>query len=133
MNQLPHPSVLIVEDDGLIAMHLTEVLEKAGYDVMKPENSGEKAIARLQAPPYPDIILMDIGLNGKLDGIETARQIRKNYDIPIVFLTAYSDEERIVKAAEVSPYGYLIKPCTGDEILNTVKEILQIEDKAILS
>jgi CheY-like chemotaxis protein len=89
------PSILIVEDDGLIAIHLQEILQKAGYHVPDPLASGEEAIDYVKAYSCPDLILMDITLNGKLDGIETAQQIRTCNDIPVIFLTAHSDANRL--------------------------------------
>jgi CheY-like chemotaxis protein len=77
------PSMLIVEDDGLIALHLQELLRNSGYNVPGPVASGEEAIEYVRTSPLPDLILMDITLDGKLNGIETARQIRKISDIPV--------------------------------------------------
>jgi len=113
-------SILIVEDEGLIALHITEILSNAGYSVGDPIPSGEEAIEYLAAFPAPDLILMDIGLAGSLTGIETARQIRARADIPVVFLTAYSDQARIREAEEVSPYGRLMKPFTDRDLLAAV-------------
>jgi CheY-like chemotaxis protein len=113
-----------VEDEGLIALHLTEMLEKAGYRVPDPVFSGEMAIKALEKSPTPDLILMDIGLAGPLDGIETAKKIRHQYTIPIVFLTAYSDRGRIEQAKEVSSFAYLIKPVSEDDLLAAIRDAL---------
>jgi CheY-like chemotaxis protein len=117
-------SVLIVEDDGLIAMHLSETLEKAGYQVMSPENSGENAISRIGKGLNPDVILMDIGLSGKIDGIQTTREIRQICDIPVIFLTAYSNEARINEAKKISPYGYILKPCMEHDLVGAIEKAL---------
>jgi CheY-like chemotaxis protein len=116
--------ILIVEDEGLIALHLTELLEKAGYRVSGPEYSGEMVLRKLGTSPLPDLVLMDIALAGSLDGIETARQIRQQYPIPVIFLTAYSNQKRIDEAQEVSPFGYLRKPVMEDELLGAIKKAL---------
>ena len=117
-------TILIVEDEGLIALHLTELLEKAGFHVSEPASSGEMVLRELGSSSLPDLILMDIALAGSLDGIETARQIRQRHDIPIIFLTAYSNQNRIDEAQEVSPFGYLRKPVMDDELLAAISSAL---------
>ena len=117
-------TILIVEDEGLIALHLTELLEKAGFHVSEPASSGETVLRELGTSPIPDLILMDIALAGSLDGIETARQIRQRHDIPIIFLTAYSNQNRVDEAQEVSPFGYLRKPVMDDELLGAIRKAL---------
>ena len=90
----------IVEDEGLIALHLTETLENRRFRIIGAVHSGEMALRALEKSPKPDLIIMDIGLAGSLDGIETARKIWKQDAIPIIFLTAYSDKNRMEKAKE---------------------------------
>lgn len=124
MEMMTRASILIVEDDGLIAMHLCETLEKAGYHVMNPENSGENAISRIGKGLCPDVILMDIGLGGKLDGIQTSREIRQIRDIPVIFLTAYSNEGCIAEAKKISPYGYILKPCMEHDLVGAIEKAL---------
>ncbi len=84
--------ILIAEDEGLIALHLMEMLTEAGYTIPDPFASGEDLLDYLTRSTRPDIILMDIGLGGRIDGIETAREVKKRYTIPVIFLTAYSDQ-----------------------------------------
>jgi CheY-like chemotaxis protein len=117
--------ILIVEDEGLIALHLTELLEKAGYHVSGPAYSGEMVLRELGISPLPDLILMDIALAGSLDGIETARKIRERYPIPVIFLTAYSNQNRIDEAWGVSPFGYLKKPVMEDELLAAIGRAME--------
>jgi len=121
---MDHASILIVEDDGLIAMHMTEMLERVGYKVMAPEYSGENAVSRIRSGPIPDVILMDIGLSGEMDGIQTAQEIRKLARVPIIFLTAYSDDSRIRGARQISSYGYLLKPCMEHDLVNAIENAL---------
>jgi len=113
-------SVMVVEDDGLIAMHLAEMLDHAGYAVLSTEYSGENALARLKEPPLPDVILMDIGLGGRIDGIETARRLRKRYGIPVIFLSAYSNEARIAEIKEIPSCQYILKPCLEQDIVAAI-------------
>ena len=116
-------TVLVVEDEGLIALHMTEMLEKAGYRVAGPAFSGEMVLRELGKSSLPDLILMDIALAGKLDGIETARQIRQQFPaIPLIFVTAYSPERTLDRMRDISPEGVLIKPFRDTDLLALVKK-----------
>ncbi len=101
--------ILIVEDEAVVAMEIQSTLESLGYIVIGAVNSGEKA-AHIATVDKPDIILMDIQLKGELDGIEAASQIRLDSDIPVIFLTAYAEEDRLQRAKLTLPFGYLLKP-----------------------
>jgi CheY-like chemotaxis protein len=114
--------ILIVEDEGLIALHLMEMLTEAGYTIPDPLASGEDLLDYLKRSTRPDIILMDIGLGGRIDGIETAREVRKRYTIPVIFLTAYSDQNRMEEAHRVTPYQCLIKPVMQHDLLGTLEK-----------
>ena len=116
--------ILIVEDEGLIALHLMEILTNAGYRVLEPVASGEEALRQLGNNPRPDLILMDITLDGSLDGIETTRKIRKMCTIPVIFLTAHSNSLIISRAKEVSPCGYIVKPVMEKDLLEHVEKAL---------
>jgi len=118
-------SILIVEDDGLIALHLQELLQNAGYDVPPPVASGEEAIEYVRTCPLPDLILMDVTLDGRIDGIETARQIQKSFGIPVIFLSAHSATNRLSQRDEVKPYGFLGKPFIGSDVIAAVEKALQ--------
>jgi len=113
-------TILVVEDEGLIALHLTEILEKAGYRVISPAYSGEMALRALETSPKPDLVLMDIGLAGSLDGIETARQIKKRSPVPLIFITAYTSENMLARMREAAPDGFIIKPFIDSELLDLV-------------
>jgi PAS domain S-box-containing protein len=107
--------IFVVEDQRLIAADLENTLRKLGYDVVGSAASGEEAIAR--APEAaPDLVLMDIRLRGKMDGIQAAALIRRRIDIPIVYLTAYADEETIRSAKLTGPFGYVVKPFNEREL-----------------
>jgi two-component system, response regulator PdtaR len=113
-------SILVVEDDAIIALNSYELLTKSGFTVPKIFASGEELLLHLDRSGPPDLILMDIGLAGKLDGIETARRVKKQYDIPVIFLTAYSDDKRIAEAWEISPNGYIVKPFIERQFIDVI-------------
>ena len=101
--------ILLVEDEGIVAKDLQMRLHTLGYEVCGWFTSGEEALA--QGPGLaPDLVLMDIHLKGKMDGIEAAERLRTSHGIPIVFLTAHADESTIERAKIASPLGYILKP-----------------------
>jgi two-component system, response regulator PdtaR len=102
--------VLIVEDDETTATHLQSALTGLGYRVSGVARTAERALQCL-VTRVPDLILMDIELAGKMDGIDAAKQIHSEWSIPVVFLTASGDSDTVRRASEVEPYSYLIKPC----------------------
>lgn len=102
-------SVLVVEDESIVAKDIQQSLTKLGYNVLGTASTGEKAIA-LATELKPDVVLMDIMLKGNLTGIDAAAEIKKNEGIPVIFLTAYADEGTLAKAKVTEPYGYIIKP-----------------------
>ncbi len=101
--------ILIVEDEAIIAMEIESQLQNLGYEVTSIVDTGKKAIAKAESDK-PDLILMDIRIKGKTDGIDTAAEIRNRFEIPVVFSTAYLDEERIARAKITMPFGYVLKP-----------------------
>ena len=116
-------SILVVEDNGIIALQIGELLEKNGYRVSGTTAYGEEAV-ELAKKNLPDLICMDIELMGKIDGIETARRIHEHADIPLIFLTAYSDSRRLARATETAPYNYIVKPFDERELLVAVEMAL---------
>ena len=117
-------TILIVEDDGLIALYLTDLLEKAGYRIVGTVSSGEMVFQLLENYPKPDLILMDIGIAGSLDGIETAQQVRQRFSVPVIFVTAYTSENTIERIREIAPEGYIGKPFLDNEILALIRKVL---------
>lgn len=107
--------ILIVEDEGLIAMDLKSRLQNLGYDVPHIALSGEEAVKKAREI-QPDLVIMDIKLSGDMDGIEAADIIRVSCDIPIIFLTAFLDEALLRRAKIIEPYGYVLKPFDEREL-----------------
>jgi PAS domain S-box-containing protein len=108
-------TVLIVEDEGILAIELKKKLENLSYKVLAVASSGEEAV-ELAAKHKPDLILMDIVLKGEMDGIEAADKIRGLLNVPVIYLTAYSDEDTVKRAKLTEPFGYLVKPYNGKEL-----------------
>ena len=113
-------NILVVEDETLIAWNIKSVLEQLDYEVAAIAKSGEEAIREAEKIK-PDLVLMDINLNGEMDGVETASEIKKLLDIPVIFITAYSDEEIIGRAKLIEPYGYIFKPFDERELLTNIE------------
>jgi len=113
-------TILIVEDDGILVAQLQDRLTGLGYTVLEPVDSGEAAIAAVKAQP-PDIVLMDIMLAGAMDGITAAGRIQSAADIPIVYLTGYSQDLLLQQAKVTAPYGYLVKPVSERELAATLE------------
>jgi len=101
--------IFIVEDDPIIGNHLHRLLVEFGYQVAGPVTRGEDAVTQV-IQCHPNLILMDITLEGEMDGIQAAEKIRSLYDVPIVYLTAYTDQKTLQRAKITDPFGYLIKP-----------------------
>jgi PAS domain S-box-containing protein len=116
--------VMIVEDEPLIGVDLRENLINFGYNVVGISSSGEEAIEEA-IKTRPEIVLMDIQLNGKLNGIETAKLIKKKLGIPIIYLTGSSDDKTLDTALEASPSGYLLKPFAPRQLHTSIQTALK--------
>ena len=112
--------ILIVEDEVIVGMDIQRRLKNLGYIVPVVVSSGEEAINKAKEN-NPDLILMDIDLNSKMDGIEAAFKIHTFCDIPIIYLTAYSDEKTFEKAQINVPYAYIVKPFRDRELQITLE------------
>ena len=110
-------NIMIVEDEFVIAMETKNNLKNLGYEVTSIVDSGEKVIARIKED-IPDLILMDIRIKGEMDGIEVAELIRSDYDrsIPLIFVSAFAEDEKLERAKLVYPSGYLVKPVQAREL-----------------
>lgn len=107
-NEMASARILVVEDENITAVDIREGLIELGYDVPAIVSTGEEALKKTE-DLKPDLVLMDISLKGEMDGIEAAREIRTRFGIPIIYLTAYSDEDTVERAKITEPSGYLLK------------------------
>lgn len=115
--------IMLVEDEMIVAVGMQRRLENMGYVVLDIVDNGEEAV-RKAGELKPDLILMDIVLKGEMDGIEAAQQIHELYDIPIIYLTAYSDEETLERAKITEPFGYVLKPFEDREVQSVIEMAL---------
>ncbi|MBU7026550.1 MAG: response regulator, partial [Theionarchaea archaeon] len=114
--------IMIVEDERIVAEDIRRSLENLGYTVSAMVSSGEEAIEK--AEDNPDLVLMDIVLRGDMDGIETAQQLKSQFNIPVVYLTAYADDKKLQRAIVTEPYGYLLKPFEDRELHTAIEMAL---------
>ena len=127
--------ILIVEDEFIVAEDIKVHLYNFGYEVVGTVNTGENAIEKARELK-PDIILMDITLQGELTGIEAADQVRIHYNIPVIYLTAFAQQETIDLAKKTGPYGFLTKPINYDDLQRTIDIALykhEMENKLMVS
>jgi putative two-component system response regulator len=101
--------ILVVEDEGIVALDIQKRLQALGYGVSGLASSGEEAMEMLLRN-RPDLVLMDIQLCGRMDGVDTAGQILASFHIPVIYLTAYADSETLERAKITGPFGYILKP-----------------------
>ena len=107
--------IFIVEDQRIVSLTLRRMLQKMGYTVAGIASSGEEAL-KTSVPPPPDLVLMDIGLPGELDGVATAERLRATRDVPVIFLTGYSDADTLGRAQLIGPAAYILKPIEAREL-----------------
>ncbi len=115
--------ILVVEDERVVAEDIQRSLQSFGYAVPAIVATGEDAIKKVEEYK-PDIVLMDIVLRGEMDGIEAANQIRSRFNIPIIYLTAHTDEKRLKRAKITEPFGYIIKPFEDREVYTAIEMAL---------
>lgn len=117
MNKL---KIGVVEDEVIIADHLVEILVKLGYEVAEPAGSYGEAIQMIE-DEKPDLLLLDIQLKGKKDGIDLGKKIKEDYHLPFIFLTANADSATVERAKNVNPSSYLIKPFTKEDLYTAIE------------
>ena len=115
--------ILIVEDERIVTEDIRTKLEYVGYVVAGIASSGEESLKKTEKL-QPDLVLMDIVLEGKMDGIEAASQILSRFNIPVVYLTAYSDERTLKKAKVTEPFGFIIKPFEAQDLFTAIEMAL---------
>ena len=128
-------SILIIEDEGVVAHDIARRLKKLGYDVAAIKSSSDQALHYLQIHT-PDLILCDIMIDGPQDGIEVAEEVYQTKKIPLIFLTALSDRNTLDRAKKALPYGYIVKPFDNHDLLTAVelalyKHSVELEKLAI--
>ena len=116
-------TILVVEDEAIVATDIAQRLKRGGYDVPAVAATGEAAL-RMTEELHPDLVLMDILLKGEKDGIETAREIEDQFEIPIIFLTGQADESTLERVKNTSHYGFLLKPIDAASLFPTVEMAL---------
>jgi len=116
-------NILIVEDDPITVLHLKEMLKLKGYGIIGPESDGLSAV-ETAIREEPDLILMDVIIGGEIDGIDTAMRIQSDLDVPVVYLTASTDDANLKRAQETDPYGYLIKPVKEYDLYSAIETAL---------
>lgn len=114
--------IIIVEDEGIVAMDISRSLAVMGYEVAFIADSGEKTLEKIESE-NADLILMDVELKGSINGIETAKRIKEKFKIPVVFLTAFEDEATLSRIGQIGS-GYLVKPFEDDNLRNTIEKVL---------
>ena len=112
--------ILIVEDEHIVAMGIKRMLKSLGYTVTGVASSGKDAISKAEST-FPDLILMDIMLKGELDGVEAAKEIKERFDVPIVYLTAYSDSNILERVKKTGPSGYIVKPFDEKDLYSNIE------------
>ncbi len=125
---MPKNNILVVEDEAIVSKDIQQNLKKLGYNIVGAVDTGEKAIAKANETT-PDLVLMDIMLKGSMSGIEAAEQIRNNLSIPVIYLTAYADENTLAKAKVTEPYGYIIKPFKEIDLHTSIEMALYKHSK----
>ena len=118
-----HPRILVVEDEPIVAADLKVRLDMLGCKVVGTAASGEKALA-LAEQLLPDLVLMDIRLEGAMDGVEAAQQIRQRWHLAVVYLTAYADDATVDRAKVTEPFGYILKPFKDRELKTVIEMAL---------
>ena len=115
---------MVVEDERIVGLHLELMLKSFGYDVVANVANGEQALQTIEET-LPDLVLMDVSIEGEIDGIDTAARIPPSHHIAVVYLTSYSDEATLERARATKPYGYLLKPFSERELRATIEMVLE--------
>ena len=120
----PLPRALIVEDEALIAEELRERLSRLGFSIIATVDSADEGVT-IATRERPDLVLMDIRLKGEKDGVDAAREIRQQVDLPVVYITAYSDRLTVDRAKKSDHDGFLLKPFHRSELQSTIQVAME--------
>lgn len=123
-------NILIVEDEAIVARDIQQSLRKSGYNVTEIVASGEMALKSI-AEFQPDLIMLDIMLKGSMSGVDVSEVVKKNYNIPVIFLTAYADQSTLERAKVTEPFGYIIKPFKEIDLHTTIEMALYKHKKIL--
>jgi CheY-like chemotaxis protein len=115
--------IMVVEDESIVAKDLELTLRRLGYIVPATAASSDDALSKA-AQHRPDLVLMDVHIKGAIDGIATARRLRREMNIPVIYLTAYADDGTVARARETEPFGYLLKPFNERELKSMLEVAL---------
>ena len=115
--------ILVVEDEAIIALDIQSILSKIGFGQSEVVHSGEESIQKVAAG-RPHLVLMDIKLRGTLDGIQAAREIFYQYNVPVVYITAFGDEGTLKRANGTARYGFITKPFEETALQSTIQNAL---------
>ncbi|MDR8390943.1 response regulator [Aliifodinibius sp. S!AR15-10] len=114
--------ILIVEDDRVLSLMLSRMVQRLGHELVNSVTMGEEAIVTVKKNEV-DLILMDIMLEGKIDGIDAMKKIRENNDVPVIYVTGNSDKTTIERAKETAFVAYLVKPIVFDQLKKSIDKI----------
>jgi CheY-like chemotaxis protein len=117
---LANEKILIVEDEEIVVLDIRSALVSSGYQVAATANTGDDAITKAMEV-RPDLVLMDIVLKGALDGVDAAEKIRALFNIPVIYLTAHTDEATLRRAKLSQPFGYIVKPFRERDLYITIE------------
>lgn len=120
--------IIIAEDEKIVAKDIENKLKKSGYDVIGVVSTGKDLLDKVSAEP-PDLVLMDIKLDGDMDGIETAAKLKDGYGVPVIYLTAYADKITLNRINETKPGGYVLKPFKLSDLRESIETALNRSSK----
>jgi len=123
-------NVLIVEDESIVALEISDFVEELGFNVIKIVSSAKKALDAVHLNRL-DLVLMDVQIKGDIDGISCSKEIKKIKDIPIIYISAFSDDETLTRAIETNPSSYLVKPFNTKELKVAMSIATKIESEIL--
>jgi two-component system, response regulator PdtaR len=124
--------IVIVEDDMLLSLVEGRIVEKLGYKVAGKAVEGEEAV-RMIKEQNPDVVLMDISLKGKMDGIEVMTKVRDFSDVPVIYLSGNSNKHNMARAKKTSYIDFLVKPISADEMIQPLKKAMNVKRSKVFS